>query len=160
MINPIVRGGSSAAPLGRSSSTVRRGLRRASDPGHPIWLSQRGAQELIRLDAEAFNALGSTANLLSDTLTDRSGRRGLVGAPAAGHCRARVDTHWALHLGRLGPHVDRVRCQATDASVPAVSPPLQGVAASAARAAQTSLGQGLLGRLGGTDDDHRAIGRT
>jgi hypothetical protein len=102
MINPIVRGGSSAAALGRSSSTVRRGLRRASDPGHPIWLSQRGAQELIRLDAEAFNALGSTANLLSDTLTDRSGRRGLVGAPAAGHCRARVDTHWALHLGRLG----------------------------------------------------------
>jgi hypothetical protein len=60
------------------------------------------AQELIRLDAEAFNALGSTANLLSDTLTDRSGRRGLVGAPAAGHCRARVDTHWALHLGRRG----------------------------------------------------------
>ena len=58
-----------AAALGRSPSTVRRWLRRARDPGHLNRLWQRGAQELIRLDAEAFNALASTGNLLRDTLT-------------------------------------------------------------------------------------------
>ena len=44
-------------------------MRRARDPVNlnPLW--QRGAQELIRLDAEAFNALASTGNLLRDTLT-------------------------------------------------------------------------------------------
>ena len=59
-----------------------------------------------------------------------------------------------------GPHVDRVGPEATHASAAAVSPPLQGVAASAAGAAHPPFGQGLLGRLGGADDDHRAIRRT
>jgi transposase-like protein len=57
-----------AAALGRSPSTVRRWLRRARDPGHLNRLWQRGAQELIRLNADAFNALASTGNLLRDTL--------------------------------------------------------------------------------------------
>ena len=58
-----------AAALGRSPSTVRRWLRRARDAGHLNRLWQRGAQELIRLDAAAFNELASTGNLLRDTLT-------------------------------------------------------------------------------------------
>ena len=58
-----------AAALGRSPFTVRRWLRRARDAGHLTQLWQRGAQELIRLDAEAFNELASTGNLLRDTLT-------------------------------------------------------------------------------------------
>jgi len=44
-------------------------LRRARDPGHLTRLWQRGAQELIRLDAEAFNELASTGNPLRDCLT-------------------------------------------------------------------------------------------
>ena len=58
-----------AAVLGRSPSTVRRWLRRARGPGHLTRLWQRGAQELVRLDADAFNQLASTGNLLRDTLT-------------------------------------------------------------------------------------------
>lgn len=58
-----------AAALGCSPSTVRRWLRRARDPGHLNRPWQRGAQELIRLDAEAFNELASAGNLLHDTLT-------------------------------------------------------------------------------------------
>ena len=58
-----------AAALGRSPSTVRRWLRRARGRGHLTRLWQRGAQELIRLDADAFNQLASTGNLLRDTLT-------------------------------------------------------------------------------------------
>jgi hypothetical protein len=58
-----------AAVLGRSPSTVRRWLRRARGPGHLTRLWQRGAQELVRLDADAFNKLASTGNLLRDTLT-------------------------------------------------------------------------------------------
>ena len=58
-----------AAALGRSPSTVRRWLRRARGAGHLTRLWQRGAQELIRLDADAFNQLTSTGNLLRDTLT-------------------------------------------------------------------------------------------
>jgi hypothetical protein len=58
-----------AAVLGRSPSTVCRWLRRARGPGHLNRLWQRGAQELIRLDADAFNQLASTGNLLRDTLT-------------------------------------------------------------------------------------------
>jgi hypothetical protein len=58
-----------AAAMGRSPSTVRRWLRRARDPAHLNRLWQRGAQELIRLDADAFNALASTGNLLLDCLT-------------------------------------------------------------------------------------------
>ena len=58
-----------AAELGRSPSTVRRWLRRARGPGHLTRLWQRGAQELVRLDADAFNQLASTGNLLRDTLT-------------------------------------------------------------------------------------------
>ena len=48
---------------------MRRWLRRARDRGHLTWLWQRGAQELIRLDADAFNQLASTGNLLRDALT-------------------------------------------------------------------------------------------
>jgi len=51
-----------AAELGRSPSTVRRWLRRARGPGHLTRLWQRGAQELVRLDADAFNQLASTGN--------------------------------------------------------------------------------------------------
>jgi hypothetical protein len=58
-----------AAALGRSPSTVRRWLRRARDRAHLNRLWQRGAKELIRLDADAFNALASTGNLLLDCLT-------------------------------------------------------------------------------------------
>lgn len=58
-----------AAALGRSPSTVRRWLRRGRDRGHLNRLWQRGAQELIRLDADAFNQLTSTGNLLRDALT-------------------------------------------------------------------------------------------
>lgn len=58
-----------AAVLGRSPSTVRRWLRRARGAGHLNRLWQRGAQELVRLDADAFNQLASTGNLLRDTLT-------------------------------------------------------------------------------------------
>ena len=58
-----------AAALGRSPSTVRRWLRRARDPAHLNRLWQRGAQELIRLHADAFNTLASTSNLLLDCLT-------------------------------------------------------------------------------------------
>ncbi len=58
-----------AAALGRSPSTVRRWLRRARDRGHLNRLWQRGAQQLIRLDADAFNALATTGNLLRDALT-------------------------------------------------------------------------------------------
>ena len=58
-----------AAAQGRSPSTVRRWLRRARDADHLTRLWQRGTQELIRLDAEAFNELASTGNLLRDTLT-------------------------------------------------------------------------------------------
>ncbi|AOS90783.1 MULTISPECIES: helix-turn-helix domain-containing protein [Mycobacterium avium complex (MAC)] len=57
-----------AAALGRSPSTVRRWCRRARDCGHLNWLWQRGAQELIRLDADAFNQLTGTGNLLRDAL--------------------------------------------------------------------------------------------
>jgi hypothetical protein len=82
-----------AAILGRSPSTVRRWLRRARDHGHLTRLWQRGAQELIRLDADAFNQLASTGNLLRDIFTI------LAAAPTAGHHRARVDPHWALLPG-------------------------------------------------------------
>lgn len=58
-----------AAALGRSPSTVRRWLRRARDRTHLNRLWQRGAQELIRLDVDAFNQLASTGNLLRDALT-------------------------------------------------------------------------------------------
>ena len=58
-----------AAALGRSPSTVRRWLRRARGRGHLTRLWQRGAQELIRLDADTFNQLASTGNLLRDALT-------------------------------------------------------------------------------------------
>jgi transposase len=58
-----------AVALGRSPSTVRRWLRRARDPGHLNQLWQRGAQELIRLNADAFNELASIGNLLRDALT-------------------------------------------------------------------------------------------
>jgi hypothetical protein len=37
--------------------------------GHLTRLWQRGAQELIRLDADTFNQLASTGNLLRDALT-------------------------------------------------------------------------------------------
>ena len=58
-----------AAALGRSPSTVRRWCRRARDREHLNWLWQRGAQELIRLDADAFNQLATTGNLLRDALS-------------------------------------------------------------------------------------------
>ena len=58
-----------AAALGRSPSTVRRWCRRARDSGHLNWLWQRGAQELIRLDADAFNQLTTPGNLLRAALT-------------------------------------------------------------------------------------------
>lgn len=58
-----------AAALGRSPSTVRRWLRRARGRAHLTRLWQRGVQELIRLDADAFNQLASTGNLLRDALT-------------------------------------------------------------------------------------------
>ena len=58
-----------AAALGRSPSTVRRWLRRARDRGHLNRLWQRGAQELIWLDADAFNQLAGTGKLLRDALT-------------------------------------------------------------------------------------------
>jgi len=58
-----------AAALGRSPSTVRRWLRRARDRAHLNRLWQRGAQELIRLDVDAFNTLASTGNILLDSLT-------------------------------------------------------------------------------------------
>jgi hypothetical protein len=48
---------------------VRRWLRRARDHAHLTRLWQRGAQALIRLDADAFNALAWTGNRLRDTLT-------------------------------------------------------------------------------------------
>ena len=51
-----------AAALGRSPSTVRRWLRRARGRGHLTRLWQRGAQELIRLDADTFNQLAGTGN--------------------------------------------------------------------------------------------------
>lgn len=40
---------------------------------------------------------------------------------------------------------------------PSISPPPQGVATSAAGADQLALSQGLLGRLGRTDDDYRVL---
>jgi hypothetical protein len=58
-----------AAVLGRSPSPIRRWLRRARNRGHLARLWQHGAQELIRLDADAFNQLASTGNLLRDALT-------------------------------------------------------------------------------------------
>lgn len=58
-----------ATALGRSPSTVRRWLRRARDHAHLNRLWQRGAQELIRLDADTFNQLTGTGNLLRDALT-------------------------------------------------------------------------------------------
>jgi len=58
-----------AVALGRSPSTVRRWLRRARDHAHLTRLWRRGAQELIRLDADAFNQLTGTGNLLRDALT-------------------------------------------------------------------------------------------
>ncbi|EUA14447.1 RNA polymerase sigma factor, sigma-70 family domain protein [Mycobacterium kansasii 732] len=48
---------------------MRRRLRRARDPAHLNRLWQHGAQQLIRLNADAFNALASTGNRLRDTLT-------------------------------------------------------------------------------------------
>jgi hypothetical protein len=44
-------------------------MRRARARDHLNWLWQRGAQELIRLDADAFNRLTGTGNLLRDALT-------------------------------------------------------------------------------------------
>ena len=58
-----------AAALGRSPSTVRRWLRRAREHAHLTRLWQRGAQALIRLDADAFNQLAWTGNRLRDALT-------------------------------------------------------------------------------------------
>ena len=55
--------------LGRSPSTVRRWLRRAREHAHLTGLWQRGAQALIRLDADAFNQLAWTGNRLRDALT-------------------------------------------------------------------------------------------
>ena len=80
-----------AVVLGRSPSTVRRWLRAARDPDHLTRLWQRGAQELIRLDADSFNQLASTGNLLRDTLT--------VLAAAAWWARRRLgitDSLWTL----------------------------------------------------------------
>ncbi len=56
---------------------------------HRLW--QRGAQELIRLNADAFNQLASTGNLLRDTLS--------VLAAAAWWARRRLgitDSLWTL----------------------------------------------------------------
>jgi hypothetical protein len=76
----------------------------------------------------------------------RGGQQDLSGsAPAAAH--------------PPGPHVDRVRPKATNASAAAVPPPRERATASVAGAAHPSVGQGLLGRLGGADDDHRALQR-
>ncbi len=58
-----------AAALGRSPSTVRHWLRRAREHAHLTRLWQRGAQALIRLDADAFNQLAWTGNRLRDALT-------------------------------------------------------------------------------------------
>lgn len=58
-----------AAALSRSPSTVRRWLRRARDHAHLTRLWQRGAQQLIRLDQDAFNELAATGNLLHDAVT-------------------------------------------------------------------------------------------
>jgi hypothetical protein len=57
-----------AEVLERPVSTVRRWLRRARNPDHLNELRQRGTQELIRLNADAFNTLVATGNLLRDTL--------------------------------------------------------------------------------------------
>nr|VTP04784.1 hypothetical protein BIN_B_05709 [Mycobacterium riyadhense] len=48
---------------------MRRWLRRARDHAHLTRLWQRGAQQLIRLDQDAFNQLAATGNLLRDVLT-------------------------------------------------------------------------------------------
>lgn len=58
-----------AAARSRSPSTVRRWLRRAREHAHLTGLWQRGAQALIRLDADAFNQLAWTGNRLRDALT-------------------------------------------------------------------------------------------
>ncbi|AIH36118.1 hypothetical protein IQ41_11195 [Mycobacterium tuberculosis] len=57
----------------------------------------------------------------------------------------------------LGPHIDHLRAEAAHMPAPSISPPPQGVATSAAGADQLALSQGLLGRLGRTDDDHRVL---
>ena len=109
-----------AAVLGRSPSTVRRWLRRARGAGHLTRLWQRGAQELIRLDADAFNQLASTGNLLARH-PDRPGRRGLVGAPTARHYRARLDAYRPLHR-RAPSRTARLRpSKARPTAGPAVS---------------------------------------
>jgi Homeodomain-like domain len=88
-----------AAALGRSPSTVRRWLRRARDPGHLNRLWQRGAPELIRLDAEAFNELASTGNPAARH-PDRSGRSRLPGR-AGPPARYLVRQSLAIRLGLL-----------------------------------------------------------
>lgn len=94
---------------------------------------------------------------------------GFVGQCGADHLGgvgpARLQRGWQQHLGGFasaaasspGPHVNHRRAEATDAPAGAVSPPLQGVSASATGTDQLALGQGLLGRLGGTDKDHRVF---
>ncbi|UQX13013.1 helix-turn-helix domain-containing protein [Candidatus Mycobacterium methanotrophicum] len=58
-----------ATALGRSPSTVRRWLRRGRDHAHLTRLWQCGAQQLIRLNADAFNQLTAAGNPLRDALT-------------------------------------------------------------------------------------------
>ncbi|MGO9929497.1 MAG: hypothetical protein ACLPLP_26190 [Mycobacterium sp.] len=103
---------------------MRRWCRRARNHGHLNWLWQRGAQELIRLDVDAFNALSSTGNLLRDALT-------MLAAPAW-WTRQRLgiaEPPWSLiglyTRGRLltppgrgspGPDLSPGRCSGTPAS--------------------------------------------
>lgn len=48
---------------------MRRWLRRVRDHPHLTQLWQRGAQALVRLNADAFNELPGTGKLLRDLLT-------------------------------------------------------------------------------------------
>ncbi|MGV7871827.1 hypothetical protein PJM70_10255 [Mycobacterium kansasii] len=59
--------------MSRSPSTVHRWLRRARDHAHLTQLWQRGAQALIRLNADVFNELPGTGQLLRDALTMMAG---------------------------------------------------------------------------------------
>ena len=101
-----------AAALGRSPSTVRRWLRRAPRPrsSQPAVAARRaGADPAQRRGVQRACEHRQPAA----RHPDRSGRRGLVGASTAGHCRASVDPHRALHprapsrAARLSPSTAR-----------------------------------------------------
>ena len=101
-----------AATLGRSPSTVRRWLRRARGRGHLTRLWQARRAETHPARRRHVEPAGQHRQPAARR-PHRSRRRGLVGAPTAGHRRTAVDPHRPPHRreasrpARLSPFAAR-----------------------------------------------------